>query len=62
MVINCIDFEFLKRVIGILMVNSIVLLYVDMYMNCLRFNFLYKFLKVDGVLMYGLWDCIEYDI
>lgn len=44
------------------MVNSIVLLYVDMYMYCLRFNFLYKFLKVDGVLMYGLWDCIEYDI
>lgn len=62
MVINCIDFEFLKRVIGILMVNSIVLLYVDMYMYCLRFNFLYKFFKVDGVLMYGLWDCIEYDI
>lgn len=62
MVINCIDFEFFKRVIGILMVNSIVLLYVDMYMYCLRFNFLYKFLKVDGVLMYGLWDCIEYDI
>lgn len=29
-------------------------------MYCLRFNPLHKFLKVDGVLMYGSRDCTEY--